>query len=88
MMIIIIINNNDNNSENNRYIIIEIKQIWQLKAVIIPAVVGGLGTIKKKTEDHIKRIPGNPFFLVSYVGERPWWPIQCLNKGGKDKGKD
>ena len=22
------------------------------------------------------------FFLVSYVGERPCWPIQCLNKGG------
>ena len=27
------------------------------------------------------------FFLVSYVGERPWWPIQCLNKGRKKKAK-
>ena len=27
------------------------------------------------------------FFLVSYVGERPRWPIQCLNKGGRTKRK-
>ena len=26
-------------------------------------------------------------FLVSYVGERPWWPIQSLNKGRKKKAK-
>ena len=26
-------------------------------------------------------------FLVSYVGERLWWPIQCLNKGRKKKAK-
>ena len=26
-------------------------------------------------------------FLVSYVGERPWWPIQCLNKERKRKAK-
>ena len=25
------------------------------------------------------------FFLVSYVGERPWWPIQCLNIGRRKK---
>ena len=24
-------------------------------------------------------------FLVSYAGERPWWPIQCLIKGRKKK---
>ena len=27
------------------------------------------------------------FSLVSYVGERPWWPIQCLNRGRKKKAK-
>ena len=27
------------------------------------------------------------FFLVSYVGERPWWPIQGLNKGRKKNAK-
>ena len=26
-------------------------------------------------------------FLVSYVGERPWWSIQSLNKGRKKKAK-
>ena len=24
---------------------------------------------------------------MSYVGERPWWPMQCLNKGRKKKAK-
>ena len=28
------------------------------------------------------------FFLVSYVGERPWWPVQSPNKGRKNKLKD
>ena len=27
------------------------------------------------------------FILVSYVGERPWWPIQSLNNGRKKKAK-
>ena len=27
------------------------------------------------------------FFSVSYVWERPWWPIQCLNKERKKKAK-
>ena len=27
------------------------------------------------------------FSLLGYVGERPWWPIQCLNKGRKKKAK-
>ena len=39
---------------------IEIQKMWHLKAIVIPVVVGALGMIKKKTEDHIKRIPGNP----------------------------
>ena len=26
-------------------------------------------------------------FLVSYVEERPWWPIQSPNKGMKQKAK-
>ena len=26
-------------------------------------------------------------FLVSYVGERPWWPIQNPNKGRKRMAK-
>ena len=25
------------------------------------------------------------FCLVSHVGERPWWPIQSLNKGRRKK---
>ena len=39
---------------------IEIQKMWHLKAIVIPVVVEALGMIKKKNEDHIKRIPGNP----------------------------
>ena len=44
-------------------IIIMIKngsKMWHSKATVIPAVIGALGMIKKKTEDHIKQIQGNP----------------------------
>lgn len=33
---------------------IEIQKMWHLKAIVIPVVVGALGMMKKKTEDHIK----------------------------------
>ena len=39
---------------------IEIKKMWHLKVIVMPVVVGALGMIKKKTEDHVKRLPGNP----------------------------
>ena len=39
---------------------IEIQKMWHLKAIVIPVVVGALGMVKKKTEDHIKRIPKIP----------------------------
>ena len=35
---------------------IEIQKMRHLKAMVIPLAVGALGMIKKKTEDHIKRI--------------------------------
>ena len=37
-----------------------IQKMWHLKIIVIPAVVGALGMIKKKIEDHLKRIAGNP----------------------------
>ena len=30
-------------------------------------------------------IPDLKFILVSYVGERPWWPIQSPNNGREKK---
>ena len=39
---------------------IEIQKMWNLKVTIVPVVIGALGMIQKKTEGHIKRIPGNP----------------------------
>ena len=39
---------------------IQIQKTWHLKAIVIPVVVGAFGMIKKKTEDYIKLIPGNP----------------------------
>ena len=39
---------------------IEIQKMWHLKTTVIPEVIGALGKIKRKSEDHIKKIPGNP----------------------------
>jgi len=39
---------------------IEIQKMWHLKTTVIPVVIGALGMIKRKSEDHIKQIPGNP----------------------------
>ena len=39
---------------------IEIQKMWHLKAIVMPVVVGALGMIKMKSEDHMKRIPENP----------------------------
>ena len=33
------------------------------------------------------KLYGERFFIVSTVGERPWWPIQSLNNGRKKKAK-
>ena len=39
---------------------IEIQKMWHLKTIVKPVVIGALGMIKRKSEDHIKQIPGNP----------------------------
>ena len=37
---------------------IEITQMWHQKTITIPVVIGALGLIKKGTEKHIEKIPG------------------------------
>lgn len=34
--------------------------MWHFKAILTPVVVGALGMVKKKTENHIKRVQGIP----------------------------
>ena len=36
---------------------------------------------------HKLHVLGMSCFLVHHVEERPWWPIQSPNKGGKTKAK-
>ena len=38
---------------------IEVTRMWQLETTIIPVVIGALGMIKKGTETHVNKIPGN-----------------------------
>ena len=45
---------------------IKIQKMGHLKEMVIPVVLGALGMIKKKTEDHIKGIPGNPHLHYHY----------------------
>ena len=47
-------------------------------------------TASKSQSSHFKNLnyDGNEdFFLVGYVEERLWWPIQSPNKGRKEKAK-
>ena len=37
--------------------------------------------------NHGTRREGQCHFLVSCIGERPWWPLQSPNKGRKKKAK-
>ena len=39
---------------------VEIQKMWHLKTTVLPVVIGAVGMIKRKSEDHIKKIPGNP----------------------------
>ena len=39
---------------------IEVERMWRLKTTIVPVVVGALGLIKKDTDKHIIKIPGDP----------------------------
>ena len=51
---------NDNVNINDYIlIIIIIARMSQMRTVVIPVVVGGLGVIKKGTERHLREIPGN-----------------------------
>ena len=58
------IDNGDENDNKDLGIEIQIEDV-ALKVMIIPVVVGALGMIKKETEDHMKRILGNPFLQES-----------------------
>ena len=40
---------------------IKISRMWLLNATTNPVVRGSQGMIKKDTDTHIKKIPGNPF---------------------------
>ena len=39
---------------------IEIEPMWHRKTAVIPVVVGALGMVKKRTQNHLKSIPGEP----------------------------
>ena len=38
---------------------IEIQKMWKLKTTVVPVIVGALGMIKKGTQNHLEKIPGN-----------------------------
>ena len=39
---------------------VELKKLWGLDYIVVPVVVGGLGTITKHLNDHLAKLPGCP----------------------------
>jgi hypothetical protein len=54
-------NNNNNNNNNLKYkdLTIEIQRIWNVKARVIPVIIGATGTISKSFRQYVSNIPGN-----------------------------
>ena len=38
---------------------IEIQRMWNVKAKVIPVIIGGTGTISKSFRKYVRNIPGN-----------------------------
>jgi hypothetical protein len=51
----------NNNSNNNKYkdLTIEIQRMWNVKARVIPVIIGATGTISKSFGKYVSSIPGN-----------------------------
>jgi hypothetical protein len=43
-------NNNNNNNNNNKYLIKEIQRKWNVKAKVVPVILGATGTYFKITQ--------------------------------------
>jgi hypothetical protein len=41
------VNNNDNNNKNTTVLCIEMQRMWNMKCMIIPAVIGAIGIVTK-----------------------------------------
>ena len=39
---------------------IEVQRMWNLKTTTVPVIVGALGMVKKGTQKHLDKVPGNP----------------------------
>ena len=46
-------NNNNNNNNNNK------QRMWNVKARVIPIIIGATGTISKSFRKYVSDIPGN-----------------------------
>jgi hypothetical protein len=51
----------DDDNDNNKYkdLAIEIQRLWNVKATVIPVIIGATGTISKSFRKYVSNIPGN-----------------------------
>jgi hypothetical protein len=52
-------NNNNNNILKYKDLTIEIQCMWNVKARVIPVIIGATGTISKPFRKYVSSIPGN-----------------------------
>jgi len=53
---------------------IEIQRMWNVKAKVIPVIIGVTGTISKSFRKYVSNIPGNHEVLRNYR-KQPYWAL-------------
>jgi hypothetical protein len=57
-------------------LIIEIQRMWNVKAKVIPVILGATGTISKSFRKYVSNIPGN--HDVRNYRKQPYWVLKVL----------
>jgi hypothetical protein len=66
--------NNNNNNNNNNNIGIDIQRMWNMKAQVIPVIIGATGTISKSLRQYLRNIPGK--HEIKGLQKRPYWVLR------------
>jgi len=59
----------------NKDLIIEIQRMWNVKAKVIPVIIGATGTISKSLRQYLSNIPGK--HEIKELQKQPCWTLHA-----------